>query len=289
MTLEEMREKKKEHGYSLEYLATLSDVPLSTLRKIFSGQTRSPRRETMERLTAVLQDRRSSGGDVKYGKGTEYAASKVYENKPAYAAAAREIPYTGEDIEQGRYTIDDYLALPEERRCELIDGVFYDMASPLVVHQLIAGYLYYQLMSCAEKSHAQCRPYIAPLDVQLDKDNRTMVQPDVIICCHEEQDSGGRIFGAPDFLAEVVSPSSRQRDRFIKYLKYKNAGVREYWLIETERMEVIVYSFDKDDEMHLYSFDDDIPVGISEGNCVISFREIKQRVAALNEKGRNAE
>lgn len=289
MTIEEMREKKKEHGYSLEYLATLSDVPLSTLRKIFSGQTRSPRRETMERLTAVLQDRRSSGGDVKYGKGTEYAASKVYENKPAYAAAAREIPYTGEDIEQGRYTIDDYLALPEERRCELIDGVFYDMASPLVVHQLIAGYLYYQLMSCAEKSHAQCRPYIAPLDVQLDKDNRTMVQPDVIICCHEEQDSGGRIFGAPDFLAEVVSPSSRQRDRFIKYLKYKNAGVREYWLIETERMEVIVYSFDKDDEMRLYSFDDDIPVGISEGNCVISFREIKQRVAALNEKGRNAE
>ena len=63
MTLEEMREKKKERGYSLEYLATLSDVPLSTLRKIFSGQTRSPRRETMERLTAVLQDRRSSCGD----------------------------------------------------------------------------------------------------------------------------------------------------------------------------------------------------------------------------------
>ena len=289
MTLEEMREKKKERGYSLEYLATLSDVPLSTLRKIFSGQTRSPRRETMERLTAVLQDRRSSCGDGNYEKGTSGADSKVFENKPAYAAAAREIPYTGEDIEQGRYTIDDYLALPEERRCELIDGVFYDMASPPVVHQMLAGYLYHQLMTFAEKSCAQCRPYIAPLDVQLDKDNRTMVQPDVIVCCHDEQDSGVRIFGAPDFLAEVVSPSSRQRDRFIKYLKYKNAGVREYWLIETERMEITVYRFDKDDEVRVYSFDDDIPVGISERNCAISFRGIKQRVAKLIEKGRNAE
>ena len=116
-----------------------------------------------------------------------------------------------------------------------------------------------------------------------------MVQPDVIVCCHDEQDSGVRIFGAPDFLAEVVSPSSRQRDRFIKYLKYKNAGVREYWLIETERMEITVYRFDKDDEVRVYSFEDDIPVGISEGNCAISFREIKQRVAKLIEKGRNAE
>ena len=125
--------------------------------------------------------------------------------------------------------------------------------------------------------------------MQLDKDNRTMVQPDVIVCCHDEQDSGVRIFGAPDFLAEVVSPSSRQRDRFIKYLKYKNAGVREYWLIETERMEITVYRFDKDDEVRVYSFDDDIPVGISERNCAISFRGIKQRVAKLIEKGRNAE
>ena len=287
MTIEEMRDKKKELGYSLEYLATLSDVPLSTLRKIFSGQTRSPRRGTMERLAAVLQDPRCSCEDGKYEKGTNGADAKVCENKPAYAAAAREIPYTGEDIKQGGHTIEDYLALPEERRCELIDGVFYDMASPLVVHQLIAGYLYHQLMSCVENSHAQCRPYIAPLDVQLDKDNRTMVQPDVIICCHEEQDSGGRIFGAPDFLAEVVSPSSRQRDRFIKYLKYKNAGVREYWLIETDRMKVFVYRFDKDDDTGVYSFDDDIPVGISEGSCAVSFRGIKQRVATLIEKGRN--
>ena len=54
-------------------------------------------------------------------------------------------------------------------------------------------------------------------------------------------------------------------------------------------MEITVYRFDKDDEVRVYSFDDDIPVGISEGKCAISFREIKQRVAKLIEKGRNAE
>lgn len=82
----------------------------------------------------------------------------------------------------------------------------------------------------------------------------------------------------PDFVAEVVSPSSTRRDRFIKFTKYKNAGVRELWPIEPRRMQVVVYLFEKDDEVHLYSFDDDIPVDISEGKCIVNFHDVKKRM-----------
>lgn len=55
MTLEEMKQKKQEYGYSLEMLSKLSDVPLSTLKKLFCGQTENPRQVTIEKLTAVLK------------------------------------------------------------------------------------------------------------------------------------------------------------------------------------------------------------------------------------------
>lgn len=264
MTIDEMKARKQELGYSVEALAELSGVPRGTLQKIFSGQTKSPRRETIEKLTAVLEKRMSS--------------ESVAEEVLAYNGPRVDNPYG--DKMQGDYTIEDYLALPDSKRYELIDGVIYELAAPRVSHQIIAGFLFYQLMNCVEEHQPEhCYPYISPLDVQLDKDKKTMVQPDVIICCDPEQDSGVRIFGAPDFVAEVLSPSTRQRDLFLKLSKYKKAGVREYWLIDPNKQQVIVYLFFKEDDISFYRFDDTIPVGISDGMCTISFESIKKRLS----------
>ncbi len=54
MTIEEMKQKKRELGYSNEQLATASGVPIGTVQKIFSGETRSPRYETIRKLETVL-------------------------------------------------------------------------------------------------------------------------------------------------------------------------------------------------------------------------------------------
>ena len=62
--------------------------------------------------------------------------------------------------DQGEYTIEDYFSLPEEKRAELIDGVFYDMASPSVIHQLIAGQIFVQLNVFLRKKKASCVPCI---------------------------------------------------------------------------------------------------------------------------------
>lgn len=123
-----------------------------------------------------------------------------------------------------------------------------------------------------------CHPYLSPLDVQLDGDEQTMIQPDVMVCCDPKKAVGGRIVGAPDFVAEVISPSSRQRDRHLKLSKDKSAGVREYWLIDPDRRKVLVYLFseEEDDDVALYSFDHSIPVGISDGKCEVCLAELLQ-------------
>lgn len=264
MTIEEMMQRKQELGYSVDGLAKITGVPKGTLQKIFSGQTKSPRRDTVEKLTAVLDEKK-------------YVAPKtvsyVAESTSFYGNEARQVDNPYGNKMQGEYTIDDYMALPDDKRYELIDGVIYEMASPAKYHQVLAGYLFYRLMTCTEAHPGECHPYISPLDVQLDKDNKTMVQPDVIVCCDPEEDSGDRIFGSPDFVAEVLSPSTRKKDKFLKLNKYKNAGVREYWMIDPEKQKVLVYLFDHDDDTFIYSFKETIPVSISDGKCEICFEE----------------
>ncbi|MBR6460961.1 MAG: Uma2 family endonuclease, partial [Verrucomicrobia bacterium] len=168
----------------------------------------------------------------------------------------------------------DYYALPDERRAELIDGVIYDMTAPATLHQLIAGEVYYQLRGYHKKHKLECVPLISPVDVQLDCDNRTMVQPDVLILCDLKKLKRRVVYGAPEFLMEVLSPSTRSKDQLLKLNKYYNAGCLEYWIVDSENERVIVYDFTKDKWPEVYTFNDKVPVGISEGKCEIDFSEI---------------
>lgn len=273
MRLEEMKKRKQELGYSVEGLARVSGIPKGTLQKIFSGQTKSPRRKTMERLAAVLKEQEPVGYRT---------VDHVAESAEIYGTSARKQKNHLEDGQrQGNYTIEAYFALPEDRRCELIDGVLYDMAFPTRAHQIVANYLFRRLADCIDAQDCSCYAYSAPLDVQLDRDNRTMVQPDVMVCCDPSLHVGQRVFGAPEFLAEVVSPSTRSRDLFLKASKYRAAGVKEYWILDPVKEQVLVYLFYKEDSVALYSFEDQIPVSISEGRCEICFASIRPRLERL--------
>ncbi len=136
---------------------------------------------------------------------------------------------------QGEYTLEDYYAIPDERRVELIDGVIYDMAAPTFTHQLFNGKLYHRLESFVSGKKGKCIPVVSPIDVQLDCDNKTMVQPDVVVVCDRDKIINRCVYGAPDFVVEVLSPSSTKRDTAIKLRKYKEAGVREYWMIDPDK------------------------------------------------------
>ena len=178
-------------------------------------------------------------------------------------------------------TLDDYLALPEGIRVELIDGVFYDMASPTSVHQRIGGEIYNQLSNFIDANNGYCVPFIAPMDVQLDCDDKTIVEPDVLVVCDRNKITKPRIVGAPDFIVEVLSPSNWYHDTIRKLKKYKNAGVREYWMVVPDTQKVIVYFFEKSPFPEEYSFTDEIPVNIWNGKCKIDFKAIFESIQFL--------
>lgn len=194
-------------------------------------------------------------------------------------------PYYG-GKRQGEYTIEDYYALPDEQRVELIDGVFYDMSTPLSVHQLIVVEICHKLREYIERKKGNCIAFDCPVDTQLDCDNKTMVQPDVFVVCDRDKITRRGIFGAPDLVIEVLSKSTKKKDMFIKLNKYKNAGVREYWMVDAEKKVVLVYVFQNDDDVKLYGFDAKIPVSIFDGDCQIDFKEVYDYVKFLYDSDR---
>ena len=142
-----------------------------------------------------------------------------------------------ENIE--RYTYEDYLSWPESLRCELIDGLIYMMASPSLWHQHIVRRLSIQLSSFLEGK--PCQVILSPFDVRLfpDEDNKDtdVVIPDLIVVCDPKKLSDGKACrGAPDFIIEVLSPSTGKRDLLTKKLLYAQSGVKECWFIDQETL-----------------------------------------------------
>ncbi|MBQ9179235.1 MAG: Uma2 family endonuclease [Firmicutes bacterium] len=178
----------------------------------------------------------------------------------------------------GEYTIDDYDAWPEDERIELIDGRIYFMGAPTLVHQLIAGVVYTKISNFIFGRDGSCMPGISPIDVQLDNDEKTVVQPDVIIDCRDKRDSIKRVIGAPDFVLEVLSPSTRRKDKELKTEKYRNAGCREYWIVDPENETVTVIDFERGGEQAEYTFDEAVHVTIYSGELEIDFKEIKMQL-----------
>lgn len=225
----------------------------------FSRQTGLP----LDRLEQLL------GND----KETQYGKDFFCEN----------ISYQANTKKQGEYTVEDYYALPDDRRAELIDGVFYDMASPSNIHQLIGYRILVQLSGYIDQKKGKCIPFVAPVDVQLDCDDKTIVQPDVILLCNRKKMMKNGILGAPDFLIEILSGSTASRDKTLKLSKYQKAGVREYWIVDPKRKKVIVYNFEQDSAPVIYGFEDKIPVYVLDYDCIIDFASIYDYVRFLYE------
>ena len=270
MTIQEMKERKRELGFSNQEISRRSGIPVGTLQKIFSGKTVSPRKETIQALEKILKPVSVSYDIPEYSSN----ASILREEAPAYGAK-----------KQGEYTLEDYYAIPDERRVELIDGVIYEMETPSSLHQTILGELYLQFRACTDAHAGNCDVYLSPCDVQLDMDNRTMLQPDLFIICRDYDRTLRHITGAPDLTVEILSSSTRSKDMLLKLYKYHHAGVREYWIIDPVNKAVYVHFFDDPNyKVEVYPFDSQIPIHISGGACSIDFARISKRLEPFYQK-----
>ena len=272
-TVQEMKDMKHDLGLSNQEIAQGAGLPVSTVQRIFSGTTKAPRKETLQAIERALHD-------ALYGVSHLPPALRDRPDPPE-SAGLRETAPAYQSKMPGEYTVEDYYALPDDRRVELIDGVFYDMAAPTVLHQLILGDMYAQLRACTETHGEGCTAFLSPCDVQLDSDDRTMVQPDLFVTCREFDLRAHAFGGSPDLVVEIQSPSTQSMDTKLKMWKYCQGGVREYWVVCPWEKTVTVYDFTAPPgfKMQFYTFDDQIPVLISGGACSIDFTAIHKRIA----------
>ena len=162
---------------------------------------------------------------------------------------------------QALKTIDDIYALPDGVRAELIDGIMYDMATPSASHQKMAVDFITDIINYIRSNKGKCEAFVAPFAVFLSDDDINYVEPDIAVICDKDKLDDKGCHGAPDFIIEIVSPSSTNMDYMIKLFKYRSAGVKEYWIVDPMKKVIRTYLFDKD-VTNEYSFSEEIPVGI---------------------------
>ena len=166
------------------------------------------------------------------------------------------------------YTVADIEALPEGQRAELIDGDLYMFGAPLRIHQKISIELTTAIKNHIKESGKTCDVYAAPFAVYIGgaEDNYNYVEPDISVICDETKLTDKGCVGAPDWIIEIVSPSSIQADYMRKLSLYERSGVREYWIVNPESQTVRTYFFANGEAVtREYDFDDSVPVRICDG------------------------
>lgn len=167
-------------------------------------------------------------------------------------------------VQEKIYTSEDYWNLPESQRAELIDGQLYNMAPPNRIHQKLIMELAAVIHNHIKNGTSSCEVYPAPFAVNLNADDSTWVEPDISVICDKNKLSERGCNGAPDWIIEIISPSTQSRDYLKKLWLYQKAGVREYWIVNPITRVVNVFDFEHDEKNIQYSFDNDIPVCIYE-------------------------
>lgn len=142
---------------------------------------------------------------------------------------------------RARMSVAEYLTQPETTQpMELVWGAVREPPAPVYGHQAAVTTL-----AAVLHQHVHERRLgvvcVSPIDVVLDAERALVVQPDIVfVSAARREIVRGQIWGAPDLVVEVASPSSARRDRTVKLAWYRRYGVRECWLVDPVRRWVTV-------------------------------------------------
>jgi Uma2 family endonuclease len=139
-----------------------------------------------------------------------------------------------------RFTYEDYVLLPEDRRYEVIDGELFLTPAPTPYHQIVGRRIQRAIEDHVERE-ALGVVLDAPCDVVLSRFD--VLQPDIFFISASRRSVIGEKFisGAPDLVVEVLSPGTRRRDRVLKAKRYASFGVREMWIADPDKKTIEVF------------------------------------------------
>lgn len=291
----ELKNRKKELGLTNAQLAYLAELPLGTVSKIMTGETKKPGYVTVEKMDKALLKLEATRRIEAYLK----AMDEYYRNHPEVENNQKEyekiyrmqnklenvpIPFARMIDENSDNCLNNTSLAPipsmlinintlqdlgEDRRLELIDGRIIFGEYPSVEHQRMVKSLGRIIDDFIEKNGGDCEVFDVGINVQLDEDEYTLVGPDIAVVCDSSKITDKGILGAPDWVIEVTSPHTRRIDYSLKLGKYIASGVREYWIVDIQKNIVTVYTDGEPVMAHLYQISEEIPVGIYEGKLKI--------------------
>ena len=152
-----------------------------------------------------------------------------------------------------KWTVEDYLLLEEEVKCEILDGELLMTPAPLISHQRTVGALYQHLIYFVNNQEAG-ELFFAPVDVYFDKEN--VYQPDLVFVSAARSTIIGEkgLSEAPDLIVEVISPSNSYIDRYSKKAKYEQFGVNEYWIADPANQTLEIFALASFGKYELFLF-----------------------------------
>lgn len=126
-----------------------------------------------------------------------------------------------------------------------------------------------------DSNKGPCKVYPAPFAVKLFSDDvRNVVEPDISVICDPNKLTDRGCTGAPDWIVEIISPSTASHDYIYKLNLYAKAGVREYWIVDSNSKKIFVYHLEQPDfKADCYTFQDRIDVNIYD-DLQIDFKEL---------------
>ena len=150
-----------------------------------------------------------------------------------------------------KFTYNDYVAIDDGYRYELINGVLKMIPGPATSHQRMSLKLA-SIIDYFIEDNDLGSVFESPIDVILDEENT--VQPDILFISLENQSKvkENAIYGAPELVIEIISPSSVKADRYIKKSLYERFGVLEYWIVDIANKTVEVFEL-ADSKFQLFS------------------------------------
>jgi len=251
MDIQELKKMKKEAGLTNREIAELSNIPFSTVNKIFSGATENPRYSTLLAIEEVIK--------------TKTRIPFTYDSSSQEMIFARDAGAAHYQFHARNYQERDLAGLTEGTLAELIKKKLFMFSAPSRQHQFIVSQLLFQISMHIYVNKGRCQVYPAPFDVRLFGDDSVIVQPDISVICNLDILTERGCDGAPDWVIEVVSKNNASHDYVTKLMQYQKAGVREYWIVDPEEQAIHVYNFEDPSKSESYSIADDIPSGIFGG------------------------
>lgn len=250
MDINDLRKLQEKENMSYETIADLSGIPLDIVTKIFSGEIKEPKYMSLLAMEQVIVRKKK----IPFYYDEEQEQPCLIREQVAYNFDARS------------YYVEDIRQLCAGVRVELIDGKFHTMSTPKRMHQFLSMNISARIFNYIEKNKGKCHIYTAPFGVRLFADDETWVEPDILVVCgRKEILTEHGCDGAPDLIVEIVSPSNSFHDYVTKLMKYQQAGVREYWIVDPGIERVAVVYFEDTEKNREHKYDDVITSHVLEG------------------------